>query len=201
MLRPDVLLAGEAATSTQEEAGEDELLATQVARLNRKLDSVAAERRRLADLYQANFIERDELLRRGKELELRCSAIEVQRKTLIDQREQLTRQNRLRDRVEGFAEKVRTTIDQLDFDQKCKLLRLIVDEVRVAGWQVEIQVRIPLDSPPGPPIPRVSSQNRLRSIHLFRGHDTSPLLRSHRFRDSSQNQGRGPLASQTEAAA
>ena len=91
MLRPDVLLAGEAATSTQEEAGEDELLATQVARLNRKLDSVATERRRLADLYQANFIERDELLRRGKELELRCSAIEVQRKTLIDQREQLNR--------------------------------------------------------------------------------------------------------------
>src|SRR5215471_9439197 len=77
MLRPDVLLAGETAVSTRQEAGDDDLLATQVARLNRKIDSVAAERRRLADLYQANFIEQDELLRRGKELELRRSALEA----------------------------------------------------------------------------------------------------------------------------
>jgi hypothetical protein len=126
---------------------------------------VAAERRRLADLYQANFIEREELLRRGRELELRCSALEAQRKTLIDQREQLAQQNRLRDRVEGFTDKVRTTIDRLDFDQRQKLLRLIVDEIRVAGWRVEIRFRIPLDSPPEPPIQRVSSQDRLRSLH------------------------------------
>ena len=96
MLRPDVLLTGEAAVATRQEAGDDDLLATQVARLNRKIDSVAAERRRLADLYQANFMEREELLRRGRELELRCSALEAQRKTLIDQRAQLAQQNRLR---------------------------------------------------------------------------------------------------------
>ena len=99
MLRPDVLLTGEAAVSTRREAGGDELLATQVARFDRKLDSVAAERRRLADLYQANFIEREELLRRGKELELRCCALEAQRRALIDQRAQLAQQNQLRDRV------------------------------------------------------------------------------------------------------
>ena len=52
MLRPDVLLAGEAASvSTRREAGSDELLATQLARLDRKIDTVATERRRLADLY------------------------------------------------------------------------------------------------------------------------------------------------------
>ena len=42
------------------------MLATQLARLDRKIDAVGAERRRLADLYQASFIEREELLRRGK---------------------------------------------------------------------------------------------------------------------------------------
>ena len=166
MLRPDVLLTGEVAVSTRGEAGDDELLAAQLARFNRKIDSVAAERRRLADLYQANFIEREELLRRGRELELRCSALEAQRKTLTDQREQLAQQNRLRDRVEGFADKVRTTIDRLDFDHRQKLLRLIVDEIRVAGWRVEIRLRIPLDSPPGPPTQGVSSQDRLRSLHV-----------------------------------
>jgi site-specific DNA recombinase len=175
MLRPDVLLAGETAVSTRREAGDDDLLVTQLAQLNRKVDSVAAERRRLADLYQADFLEQDELLRRGKELELRCSALEAQRRALIDQRDQLAQQNRLQARVEEFASRVMTTIDRMNFDQRQKLLRLVVDEVRVAGWQVEIRLRIPLDSPPEPPDKRVSSKGRLRSLHPVGERD--PALR------------------------
>ena len=166
MLRPDVLLAGEAAISTQREAGTDDLLAIQLARLDRKLESVAAERRRVADLYQANFIGQEELLRRGKELDLRRRALDGQRQTLIDQREQLAQQNRLQDRLKGFANKVAATIDGLDFDQRQKLLRLVVDEVRVKGWQVEIRLRIPLDDPPEPPKKTVSIKDRLRSLHI-----------------------------------
>ena len=166
MLRPDVLLAGEAAVSTRREAGSDELLATQLASLDRKINAVDAERRRLADLYQASFIEREELLRRGKELELRRSALNAQRQALIDQREELAQQNRLRDRVEGFARRVQATIDRLDFAQRQSLLRLVIDEVRVSGWLVEIRFRIPLDNPPEPPNTRVSTKNRLRSLHI-----------------------------------
>jgi len=70
----------------------------------------------------------------------------------------------LRDRVEGFANKVNATIDRLDFGQRQKLLRLLVDEVRVKGWQVEIRLSIPLDEPPGPPAGGVSSKDRLRSL-------------------------------------
>jgi site-specific DNA recombinase len=166
MLRPDVLLSGAAAIATRPEAGNDELLAAQVARFDRKLDAVATERRRVADLYQANFIPRQELLRRGKELDLRCGTLEGQRQALIDQRQQLAQQNRLRHRVEDFANKVRTSIDRLDFGQRQKLLRLVIEEVRVAGWQVEIRLRIPLNSPPEPPDTRVSSKDRLRSLHV-----------------------------------
>ena len=35
--------------------------------LDRKIDAVAADRRRLADLYPASFIEREELVRHGKQ--------------------------------------------------------------------------------------------------------------------------------------
>ena len=147
MLRPDVLLAGEAAISTQE-TGTDDLLAIQLARLDRKLESVAAERRRVADLYQANFIGQEELLRRGKELDLRRRTLDGQRQALIDQREQLAQQHRLQDRLEGFANKVASTIDGLDFDQRQKLLRLVVDEVRVKGWQGRNQAPHPPRRPP-----------------------------------------------------
>lgn len=102
----------------------------------------------MADLYQAGFIEREELLRRGKELEARRRTLEAQREALIAQREELAQHNRLRERIEGFADKVRATIDKLDFDQRQKLLRLVIEEVRVKGWQVEIKLRIPLDSHP-----------------------------------------------------
>ena len=165
MLRPDVLLTGETAISTRRQAGSDDLLATQLAKLDRKIDSVAAERRRLADLYQASFIEREDLLRRGTELALRVNALNAQRQTLNDQRAQLAQQDTLRNRVEEFAQRVRTTIDQLDFDQRQNLLRLVVEEVRVTGWQVEIRFRIPLDSPPEPPNTTPSSKDRLRSLH------------------------------------
>ena len=165
MMRPDVLLTGEAAVLSRRETGDDELLAAQVARFDRKIESAAAERRRVADLYQANFIPREELLRRGKELELRRRTLEAQREALIAQRQALAQHNRLRERIEGFADRVRATIDQLDFDQRQKLLRLVVDEVRVKGWQVEIRLRIPLDSPPDPPGKRLSSKDRLRSLH------------------------------------
>lgn len=174
MLRPNVLLTGEAAVSRRRRTGDDGLLDAQVARFNRRIDSAAAERRRLADLYQANFIEREELLRRGKELELRCRTLEVQRQTLIAQRDQLAQLDRLRDRVEGFADKVRATIDQLDFDQRQKLLRLVIDEIRVTGWQVEIRFRIPLDDPPDPPGKPVSSKDHLRSLRIHRWRVLSP---------------------------
>ena len=192
MLRPEVLLAGEAAVSTRREAGSDELLATQLASLDRKIDAVAAERRRLADLYQASFIEREELLRRGKELELRSSALNAQRQALIDQREELAQQNRLRDCVEDFARRVRTTIDRLDFGQRQKLLRLVIDEVRVSGWLVEIRFRIPLDNPPEPPNTRVSTKNRLRSLH---GQDVNMMREpiEQRAGESFRSKDRGPL--------
>ena len=168
MLRPDVLLTGEAAVSVyrRRESGDDELLAAQLTRFDRKIESAAAERRRLADLYQAGFIEREELQRRGKELEVRRRTLEAQRQALIGQREELAQQNRLRERVQGFADKVKATIDQLDFDQRQKLLRLVIDKVRVKGWHVEIKLRIPLESPTEPPGTGLSSKDRLRSLHI-----------------------------------
>jgi len=45
----------------------------------------------------------------------------------------------------GLREACRAGIDNLTFSERQQLLRLIVDHVRVTGWQVEIQLRIPLD--------------------------------------------------------
>jgi hypothetical protein len=53
--------------------------------------------------------------------------------------------------VRDFAGRVRSIIDQLDNAQKQHLCRLLIEQVRVTGWHVEIRLRIPLDPEPGKP--------------------------------------------------
>ena len=164
LLRPDVLLSGEHAVSARREPAAAELLQAQLAKLQRKIDAVAGERRRLADLYQAAFIEREELLRRGNELQNWERHLQGQRDALIAQRTELADQNTLRKRIAGFSAQVGAAADDLDFEQRQKLLRFVVEHVFVRGWRVEIQLRIPLDEPPTPPDRGMSSKDRLRSL-------------------------------------
>ena len=176
LLRPDVLTAGEQALAVRTPTPDDELLAAELARLDRKLDATDAERRRLIDLYQAGLVELPDLQRRAADVEHRRRDLEQRRDALTTQRQQLTRDNQLRHRVRHFASRVLDVIDTLDFDQKQTLLRLVVEEVHVTGWHVQIRLRIPLDdnpdSPPRPPNPDpgpdrpdpVSTEDRLRSL-------------------------------------
>jgi site-specific DNA recombinase len=179
LLRPDVLLAGEQAVLAHTPTPDDELLAAELARLDRRLDTTTAERRRLADLYQTGLLDLTDLQRRAADLDRRRKDLQQRRDTLIDQRRELARDNQLRSRVAGFAQRVLAVIDQLTFDQRQQLLRLVVEEVRVTGWNVQIQLRIPLDDPPAeqrsrvPPRP-VSTEDGLRSLGAVEGRQLPP---------------------------
>ena len=168
--RPEVLLSGEHALATRAPAPDDELLDTQLARLDRKTESADAERRRLIDLYQAGLIELVDLQRRTKELDARRHDLERRRAALAEQRRDLATDNRLRQRVGSFAQRALDAFDGLDFEQRQRLMRLVVEQVKVTGWQVEIRLRIPLDEDHGdnstsPTQP--SSNDRLRSLRNY----------------------------------
>jgi hypothetical protein len=79
--------------------------------------------------------------------------------------------------VSDFAARIHAVIDTLDDAQKQQLLRLLIEDVRVTGWHIQIRLRIALDPPPqhptdptaptGPPPPhpkRVSTKDGLRSV-------------------------------------
>jgi len=180
LLRPDVLLAGERALIAREPAPDDELLAAQLDRLERRIEQAAAERRRLTDLYQAGHIDMKELNRRASDVDARRRQLHAQQTELTAQRHQLAVGNRLRQRVSDFAKQAADGIDALDFDGRQRLLRLIVEQVRVTGWQVELRLRIPLDPGPEDDHPKdpdrgeharrrgVSSKDRLRSLGAHR---------------------------------
>jgi site-specific DNA recombinase len=210
LLRPAVLLTGERAVAVRAPAPDDQLLATQLGRLDRKAEAAQTERRRLVDCYQAGLIDLVELQRRVKELDTRRRVIIEQRQALADQRDALATDNRLRHRVGAFAERVLAALDGLDFQQRQQLLRLMVEEVRVSDWNVEIRLRIPLDddphsdpppspSPPRPSGPRrASSTDRLRSLGGHRRrvvpHAAGPKPRRHPHEQALSNpQGWGLL--------
>jgi hypothetical protein len=180
MTHPDQLLAGEQALTLTTPTPDDELLAAELARLDRKIDAADAERRRLIDLYQGGFIELPEMQRRATEIAARRKELQHKRTSLADERATLTRHNQLRSRVHDFATRVHAVIDTLDDTQKQQLLRLLIEDVRVTGWHVQIRLRIALDPPPsepphptgpttptGKPSPHlrpVSTQGSLRSV-------------------------------------
>ena len=181
LFRPELLLAGEDAVAAHTPAPDDELLAAQLDRLQRRLDAGEAERRRLADLYQAGVLDLTETQRRGRELAERQQHSTAERDALTSQRRELSTGNQLRRRIDDFAARVTATIDELDFHQRQRLVRLLIDHVDVHGWHVDIHLRIPLDQPnPGtdaePTKPRsrrskrLSSEDRLRRL----GHGAAP---------------------------
>jgi len=174
LTQPGMLLAGEQAIAVTAPVPDDELLVAELARLDRKIDATTAERRRLADLYQAGLIDMPGLHTRSSEVAGRLRDLQAKRDSLAAERTALAHGNLLRRRVTDFARQIRDVIDQLDQPQKQHLLRLLIEDVHVTGWQVKIRLQIPLDPPdpgqgqPGPrrlgPPPGVSSQDRLRSV-------------------------------------
>ncbi len=148
LARPELLAAGEAAVVAQALVPDDELLSTQLARLDRRAQAAQAERGRFADLYQAGVIEAGELAGRAAELESRRRRLDDERQALIAQRAELTAHNRLGQRIEAFAARALAGLDRLDFTGRQQLLCLMLEDVRVQGWQVELHLRIPLDQTP-----------------------------------------------------
>ncbi|MGH8991162.1 MAG: recombinase family protein [Acidimicrobiia bacterium] len=153
LLRPEVLLTGENAITAATPTPDDELLATQLGRLQRRLERAEGERRRLVDLYQSGLIDMAELTRRATDVDARHQQLEAERASLIERRSELAQDNQLRRRIDNFAVKVTDAIDDLDFEQRQRLLRLVVEEVRVKGSHVEIKLRIPLEEEPGNDFP------------------------------------------------
>jgi site-specific DNA recombinase len=182
LLDPALPLAGEQAIAVHAPTPDDQLLAAELGRLDRKLEAARGEHRRLIDLYQAGLVDMPELQRRAAAITARQRELQDKRASLATERADLARGNRLGQAVEGFAARIAAVIGQLDAAQQQKLLRLLIEDVQVTGWQVQIRLRIPLDDPPQNAQPHdpepqpspahsadtttlVSTKDRLRSLH------------------------------------
>ena len=120
LLQPELLLTGEHSVALTAPIPDDELLAAELARLDRKIDAADAEKRRLVDLYQAGLIELADLQRRAANVATRHRHLQTKRTSLAEQRAVLARGNQVHRRVHDFAERIRGVINDLDAVQKQK---------------------------------------------------------------------------------
>jgi site-specific DNA recombinase len=173
LLDPRALIAGEHAVITGAPIDENELIANQIKRITNAITAAELERTRLLDAYQAGLLELDELTRRTTTVTIRREQLLAEKNTLTERNAELATENRLRRGLASFAERVAASLDELDPDARQRLMRLVIEKVRVTGWRVEIHLKIPLaddgpdnnDPPSGPtPEPGPSSDMGLRSL-------------------------------------
>jgi site-specific DNA recombinase len=173
LLDPQALIAGEHAVITGTPIDENDLIANQTTQITNAIAAAELERSRLLDAYQAGLLELDELTRRTTTVTTRREQLLAEKNTLAERNAELATENRLRRGLASFAERIAASLDELDPDARQRLMRLVIEKVRVTGWRVEIHLKIPLadqglddnDPPSEPnPEPRPSSDMSLRSL-------------------------------------
>ena len=137
-------------------SSEDERLATQIKFANRELS-------RLLDAYQSGLIELAELQKRrqlvNSKLELLERERELLEKTVVEQKKAVD----LKASLGEFAALVSSHLQHISFENKQKLLRMVLDKVVVKDWRVDVHYNLPLPKPTPPPGPKVSTKFDLRS--------------------------------------
>ena len=125
--------------------------------LRRGQASLAQQLDRLTEAYLAGVVLLEEYRRRRSDLERRCQILEEQQKQLtaqVDRREELAGLSRS---IEDFCQRIRQGLEQASFEQKRKLVELLIDRVIVTDGEVEIRYVMPTSK----------SSEYIRFCHLY----------------------------------
>src|SRR5206468_4512871 len=142
-------------------AEKDDRLKEQIKLANRELS-------RLLDAYQCGALELPELQKRrqlvNSKIEVLNREQDLLRKIAADKKKETD----IKSSLGEFAALVSNNLKRISFENKQKLLRIVLDKVVVKDWRVDGYYNIPLPKPTPPPAEKVSTQFDLRS--------TCPLL-------------------------
>ncbi len=124
---------------------------------------------RLTETYLGEVIPLAEYRRRREDLEQRDEALAAQERQLQAQSRQRMELAGVAGSIEDFCERVRGGLAEATFEQKRKLVELLIDRVIVTGEEVEIRYVIPTDP----------SSEQVRFCHLRSDYLHHPPPRQH----------------------
>jgi site-specific DNA recombinase len=117
--------------------------------LGKALAHTERQRERLLEAYLGGVLELAEFERKRKELESRAEALLAQQRQLESSARERAELATIADSIEEFCKRVRAGLADATFEQKRRLVELLIDRVIVTDEEVEIRYVVPT-SPEGP---------------------------------------------------
>lgn len=146
LLRHPEALMRELDRLTQTDSATREMMAEELARIEKRFQEFPKEERRLVEGYRKGFYPDFMMREETEHLRQERNAAEERRRELQRQLSHLDKALTYQDRIQEFAQQLSQGLDRMDFTQRRELLRLLVDEVVYDDHQVTIKTIIPLGS-------------------------------------------------------
>jgi hypothetical protein len=121
-----------------------DLARRRLAELERSLAVLKREECRLVDAYQGQVIELEELRERRFAIDQRTKELHADVKRVEQELGRLQRQGSIREGIALLTKKLAGSLEELTFEEKQKIIQLLVKEIRVHAGHVGIHYIMPL---------------------------------------------------------
>src|SRR5439155_8859580 len=151
---------------------------------------------RLLDAYQCGALELPELQKRRQLVNSKIEMLNREQELLRKITAEKKKETDIKASLAEFAALVSSNLKRISFENKQKLLRIVLDKVVVNDWKVDVYYNIPLPKPTPPPAEKVSTKFDLRSTchQMCCSTFNVRACRSHREARSSRICGRSKAA-------
>jgi predicted nuclease with TOPRIM domain len=121
-----------------------DLARRKLSELERSLAVLKREECRLVDAYQGQVIELEELRERRFAIGQRRKELRADVKRVEQELGRLQRQGSIREGITLLTKKLTGSLEGLPFEEKQKIIQLLIEEIRVHAGHVEIHYIMPL---------------------------------------------------------
>jgi site-specific DNA recombinase len=144
---PDLVLEAYRECRIHRRNGEEAGLSEQGQKLATQIKLANTEMTRLLDAYQASTIELPELQKRRRLVDAKLDTLNREKELLEMMAREQKQEGDIRRDLEEFRALVSDRAQHSSFEDKQKLMRMVLDKVVVKDWRVDVYYNIPLSRP------------------------------------------------------
>jgi site-specific DNA recombinase len=144
---PDLVLEAYRECRIHRRNGEEAGLSEQGQKLATQIKLANTEMTRLLDAYQAGTIELPELQKRRRLVDAKLDTLHREKEFLEKMAREQKQEGDIRRDLEEFRALVSDRAQHSSFEDKQKLMRIVLDKVVVKDWRVDVHYNIPLSRP------------------------------------------------------
>jgi site-specific DNA recombinase len=123
-----------------------DVVEVELERVNLRIRDASRQIQRLVDGYQAGLVGPGELGKRRAGLEERIAYWTTERNDLEAERPKWREAQAVSENLSRFCEHVAAGLGRLNFEEKQKLLRKLIERIWITAWEVKVKLTIPLST-------------------------------------------------------